>query len=327
MKRLCVVTCVFLCLAGVAFAAGTTENSKGGYPSQAIEFVIPGSAGGGSDILGRQIMEVVTKNGLMNQTVTIVNKGGGGGTVGMAYINSKSNPDYSIITTNSANMLTMHISKSQSPKGAYVPLACMAMDNQLLVVRSDSPYQSIEQIVEQLKKNPKSLTVGFADDLDNMALTIFEQATGIQFNRTAYFGSSGDNATALLGGHIDVSILNPVECIGLVEAKRLKAIGAFTPERISAPFSDVPTFAEKGYPDAVLQMYRGVLGAPTMSREAQLYWSEILRQVSQDPSWQENYIAKNVLGSTFLDCDEFAKFIEQQEQTVLPLAREMGLLK
>lgn len=327
MKKIGMLCVISLVLVSALWANGSTEATPAAYPSEAIEFVIPGSAGGGSDILARQILEVIQKNKLTSQVITAVNKGGGGGTVGMAYLNSKSNADYSIITTNSANMLTMHIASCQSPKGPYVPLACMAMDNQLLVVRSDSPYQNIDAIIAYLKKNPKGLTVGFADDLDNMALTIFERAAGVTFNRTAYFGSSGDNATALLGGHIDVSVLNPVECIGLVEAGRLKAIGAFTPERIAKPFDNVPTFKESGFPDAVLQMYRGVLGAAGMSREAQLYWSNVLKSVSSNPSWQANYIEKNVLGSTFLDCDAFASFIAEQEKTVLGLAKEMDLLK
>jgi len=322
---LLVVSCLFSAL----WANGTTETGKKvvAYPSQPIEFVIPGSAGGGSDILGRTISDIIQKYGLVNQTITVVNKGGGASAVAHGYVNSKSDPDNYIFTTNSANLLSMYVNKSMSPKGPFTPLACMALDEVLFVARTDGPFKTWADVQKALKSKPASLTIGEADDFDAMARTVLEREAGVKFNTTAYFASSGEVATALLGGHLDVAILNPNECIGLVEGNRLTVLGAFSPKRLNTPFDKAPTFAELGYPKVVMQMYRGVMGPALMSREAQQYWSGVLKKVSETEEWKKNYISKNVLTDNYMDCDAFAKFIKDSEDTILPMAREMGVLK
>jgi len=324
MKRISVLVLCVLCFAGALWAAGSAEVKA--YPDRLVEFVIPGSAGGGSDILGRTITDIIQKYNLVDQTVTIVNKGGAAGSVSHGYVNAKTDPDYYLLTCNSANMLTMHVNKSISPKGPFTPLANMANDNIVLVVRTDGKLNSWADVESTIKSNPKSLTVGLADDLDAMALALLQEETNTDFNTTAYFASSGEVATALLGGHLDLAVLNPVECVGLVEGGRLKAIGSWATSRSEAPFEQTPTFMELGYPNVVLQMSRSVIGPAGMSREAQLFWSDVLGKVSQTDEWKTGYIKRNLLEDKYLNADEFTAYYAKLEKQLLDFAKKLGIL-
>lgn len=324
MKKLFgILMCVLVCTTMV-WAAGASEEKA--YPSRSIEFVIPGSAGGGSDILGRTIADIIQKYQLVDQSITIVNKGGGASAVAHGYVNSKTDYDYYLLTCNSANQLSMHVNKSMSPKGPFTPIASMALDDILLVARTDGKYPDWQTVERLIRANPKSLSVGLADDLDAMALALLEEKTGIEFNGSAYFASSGDAATALLGGHLDLAILNPNECIGLVEGGRLMAIGSWAPKAMTGAFKDTPTFTSMGMPEVVMQMSRSVIGPYGMSKEAQMFWSNVLEKVAATDEWQEGYIERNVLEGKYMGAEEFTTYYDETETMLLDFAKKLGIL-
>jgi len=324
MKKIWILSLCVLCFTGSLWANAQAETAK--YPDRPIEFVIPGSAGGGSDILGRTITDIIQKYALVDQTITIVNKGGGASAVSHGYINAKAEPDYALLTSNSANMLSIHVNKSMSPKGPFTPLANMALDNIVLVARTDGKYTSWDVVEKTIKAAPKSLTVGLADDLDAMALALLEENALVDFNTTAYFASSGEVATALLGGHLDLAILNPVECYGLIEGGRLMIVGSYATKRMEAPFDKGPTFAELGYPAVEMQMSRSIVGPAGMSREAQLFWSDVFKKVSETDEWKTGYIQKNVLEGQYMNADDFAAFYVKSEKMLLDFAKKLGIL-
>ena len=322
-KKFVLIVCVFV-FSGAIWAAGSKEAAV--YPSRPIEFVIPGSAGGGSDILGRTITDIIQKYNLVDQTITIVNKGGGASAVSHGYVNSKSDVDYYLLTCNSANMLSMHVNKSMSPTGPFTPLANMALDDILIVARTDGQYPDWASVERVIRSRPNSLTIGLADDLDAMAVALLEEQAGLSFNKSAYFASSGEVATALLGGHLDLAVLNPNECVGLVEGGRLAAIGSFAPKAMAAPFETTPTYVELGYPTVIMQMSRSVIGPAGMSREAQLFWSDVLGKVAATEEWKTGYIEKNVLEGLYMNADDFAVYYDESEKLLLDFAKKLGIL-
>ena len=323
MKRVFSIVLIAACVLGLAFAQGAQESSST-YPSSPIELVALGSAGGGSDVLARNITEVVTNHNLCPQPVNVVDKAGGGGAVGMAYFNAKKDVDYNLMTINSTHCLLIHTTEIAAPGGRWTPIACVASDEQTLVVRTESPYQNWADVEKAIKAAPGSLTVGCCDDMDAMTLNILESSTGTSFNHTAYFASS-EIFNSLLGGHIDFAIANPAEVVGLLEGGRVRVIGTFSPKRLGGLFAEVPTFSELGFDKCVVQMIRGIVGPGGMSREAQLYWSDILKKVCETEDWQNNYINKNFLGSTYMPCDEFATFLEGHEASLVEFAKANGI--
>lgn len=323
MKKHLIIVLVFVCVATFVCAQGASESSST-YPTGAIEFVALGAAGGGSDVLARNITEVVTNYNLCPQPVNVVDKAGGGGAVGMAYFNAKKDVDYNLMTINSTHCLLIHTTDVAAPRGKWTPIACVATDEQTLVVRTESPFKSWAEVEKAIKSAPGSLTVGGCDDMDAMTLNILEGSTGTRFNHTAYFASS-EIFNALLGGHIDFAIANPAEVVGLVEGGRIRVLGTFSQKRLSGLFASAPTFTELGYPSCQVQMIRGIVGPGGMSREVQLYWSEILRKVCETDDWQTNYIDRNFLSPTYMGADDFSAFLDQHEASLVEFAKANGI--
>lgn len=320
MKRFVLLSLVLLFALGSVFANGNEEVA---YPSQQIELVIPASAGGGSDIMGRLLVEIIQDLGLTDQTIVPVNKGGGSGSVGQAYVCAKSNQDYTIFTINDGH--TVGANKAGTvPEGNFTPLASLGVDNVLFVTGADSPYTTFAEALAASQAKPKELTVGCADDIDKVCVYNIDNETGSSFN-TVYFNSAGEICTAILGGHIEFGMLNPSECSGLVEAGQLKVLATMGEERCSYPFEDAPTFVELGYTNLVYYFSRGMMAGPKMSREAQLWWSDAFEKVCQSEKWQ-NYCDQNGIVNKYMNCDDYKTFYIENEKSLVEAAKKVGAL-
>jgi putative tricarboxylic transport membrane protein len=315
-KTLVFILAIVLCISFLV-ACGKKE----GYPSQSIELVIPASPGGGSDKMGRLLVEVIQNKNLCPETVVAVNKAGGGGSAGQAYVNSKKDPNHTIFTINDAHTIAATVSNTR-PEGNFTPIAMLASDEVLFVTSKDSPYTTMDQAIEAIKADPLSLSVGVADQLDKICVYDINNSYDVEF-KDVYFDSAGEIATALMGGHVNFGMFNPSECAGLVEAGELKALGIFATERIPAPFDDVPTFTEMGHDDLVFAMSRGILGPAGMSREAQLFWSDVFKTVCESDEWKA-YLETGNLTDSYMDCDSYATYYEKNEKALIEKAKALG---
>lgn len=303
-------------------ALGGCSKSGKEYPSQSIELVIPASPGGGSDTMGRLLVDIIQSEKLCSQTVVPVNKEGGGGSAGQQYVNSKTDKDYTIFTINDAHTIAATVSGTR-PENNFTPIAMLATDQVLFVTGGDSPYQTMDDAIAAITANPKGLTVGCADQLDKICVYDINNSYGVDFNNV-YFNSAGEIATAIMGGHVEFGMFNPSECSTLVESGELRALGTFATERCAAPLEDVPTFTEMGHDDLVFAMSRGILGPEGMSREAQEYWSNVFKAVCENDKWVKDYVEANGLTPTFMDCDEYKTYYEENEKNLIEKAKALG---
>ena len=315
------ILALVLVLAFVMAAVGC-ETTEKAYPAEAIELVIPASAGGGSDIMGRLLVQIIQDEKLCPQIVTPVNKPGGGGSAGQAYVNSKSNPNYTLFTINDAHTIASHVSSTR-PEGGFTPICMLAKDEVLIVTKADSPYQTFDDAIAAIQANPKSLTIGCADQLDKICVFDINNAYGVEFNNV-YFDSAGEIATAILGGHVEFGVFNPSECSALVEGGELKGLATFATERCIAPLDEVPTFTELGHPELVFAMSRGIMGPAGMSEEATKYWSDIFEKVCQNEAWVKGYVEANGLTPAFMNCEEYKTYYVENENNLVEKIAVLG---
>ena len=153
-------------------------GQKGEYPYRDIELVIPASPGGGSDIMGRLLVEIIQNKKLCPRTITPVNKAGGGGSAGQAYVNAKTDPDHTIFTINDAHTIAANVSGTR-PEGNFTPIAMLAADEVLFVTGGNSPYTTMDEAIEAIKANPLGLTVGCADQLDKICVYDINNSYGV----------------------------------------------------------------------------------------------------------------------------------------------------
>ncbi len=309
------------------FAVGMFMNaSQAEYPERPVEFVAPASAGGGTDTFCRLIVDIIQKNNLIDGNIVVVNKPGGGGTVGVAYATSPGRDgDYTLVALNGAQALGLRAS-TEVDASKLTPIAALAMDNVLFVGRTDSEYKSFDDVIAAAKAKPGKLTVGVADNLDRLCVELISQKIGIDIT-SVYFDSAGEISSAMLGGHIDFGIMNPNECLGQIQGNMMVALAAFTDERLTGDLANAPTFIELGYPEIQFQMFRGIMGGANMSPEVQQFWTEVFEKVAATDQWKTDYINKRSLDGRFMGAGKFGPYSRDNSEELYQQGKKIGLFK
>lgn len=302
------------------------EEVKPAYPERAIEMTIPFSAGGGSDIFARSIVKIVTDNKWVSQPINVVNKPGGSGSIGYAYVAEKKGNPYYIATVSSSFYTAPLLGNSPVSYKDFTPVAGLAMDTLALFVKTDSDIKSVKDIIERAKANPKSIAVGGTSGTSDDAVMyrVLQDKAGIELKYVP-FESGGQVMTALLGGHVDVVWANPGEALTQVEAGQARAIVVASEERIPG-FEDVPTLIEEGI-DAKLAQFRGVIMPKDAPQEAVDYLEGVLKQLHESQAWQEEYIKANSITPRFLPQKEFAEAIVELSDMYAQIFAEIGAAK
>lgn len=302
-----------------------SEEVVSSYPERPIEFVVPFSAGGGSDILARTMHKIISEKGWVSQPINIVNKPGGSGSIGYSYVAEKKGDPHYIATVSSSFYTAPILGNSPVSYKDFQPVAGVAMDTLALFVKSDSDFTSIKQVIEKAKANPKSIAIGGTSGTSDDAVMYraLQNKAGIELSYVP-FESGGEVMTALLGGHVDLAWANPGEALAQVEAGQIRAIVVASKERIPG-YEDVPTLIEEGI-DAQLAQFRGVVMPKDVPQEAVEYMEEVLRKLSESEEWQKEYIEPNAITPRFLGHEEFADAIVELSDMYTEIFKEIGAI-
>jgi putative tricarboxylic transport membrane protein len=290
----------------IAGCGGAKQTAS--YPTKSIELVVPFSAGGGSDIMARSLVKVITDKKLSSQPLVVNNKPGGSGSIGYAYTAEKKGDPYAIATVSSSFYTAPIIGQSPVSYKNFTPICGLAMDTLLLVVREDSKYKSVKDVIADAKANPKTLSVGgTAGTSDDAVMYYAFQSRTATDMKYVPFNSGGEVMTAILGGHVDMAWVNPGEALGQLEAKKARAIAVSSKQRLK-DMPNVPTLVEEGV-NLVLAQFRGVVAPKDISPEAAKYLEEMFKKASEQPEWKDGYLKKNSIEARFMNAKEFESAI------------------
>ncbi len=324
MRKMILMMVAFLLVWGLSIAP---VQAQGKYPARAIEIAVPYAPGGGTDIMFRNIEKIIGQHKIIPQPVNILNKPGGGGAIGKAYCLSKPADGYTF-TCFDINTVSQQIDGKAKwdYRKDFAYVARLVSDINLLIVRADSPYNDVKDMVEGIKKKgPKSISIAgtVVGGPDHFANISFNKVTKQQFNYVPYNGG-GEVLTNLLGGHVDAAWANPNECVGQLDAKQVKIVGVATETR-SPLFPNHPTLKEQGFPAVSLQT-RSLVGKAGIPAEALDYWVQALDKVRKTPEWKK-YLADNLLEDGWLAKDDFLKDADNDYKTIKAIMDEMGMSK
>jgi len=319
--------CLTLLLAGVF--AFPLQGWTADYPKQPVELVAAGDPGGGLDLHARIIDMAFQQAKLADKPFTIVNKGAGGGNVATAYMVTQKGSPYSLqvntnrVLLNPLNGTTKHTLKDMTP------VVRLTAEYEIWVVRGDSKYKTVQDVIADLKKDPKSLPFGIGTAppcTDQLNVLIPAKAAGVDVKglKIVAFRGGTDVGTQILGGHIPIGSTSLSELVALVEAGRLRPLVVSSPQRMDK-LPNVPTWKESGL-DVVLAHWRGIFGTPDMPKEAYDYWNKKFAQMSQSQAWKD-ILAKNDLQNAFLTGDKFKAELEKDGVLYKELLGTLGMLK
>ena len=302
-------TSIGMFIAAFALAVCFTAAAEDWKPTKEITMIVPSSAGGGSDLNARTITSIVQKYNLCPTGIMVVNNGGGSGAVGFTNTFARKGDDHVLMILHSGQAMGSYVNNWKVKTEDLTYVATVALDNLFFCVRTDSPYNTLEDFVAASKKEPEELAVGGAQrgNSDHLSFELFNKNTNAQ-SLYVSFNGSGDVMSALLGGHVNAAIFNPIECIGQLQAGTVKPLASLSPQRVGGIFKDVPTFTELGYPEVVVVENRAISMPPDVNEAAVKFYSDMLRKVTETPEWKKDYIEKNYLGDVFYDYKETGEF-------------------
>lgn len=301
-------------------------------PERPIEFIVASGAGGGTDNFARTIQAALTRGDVIDQPIVVLNKGGGSGAEAFLYAKQNAaDPHKLIFGTNNVYLLP-HVAKLAYETKDLQPVAALALDEFLIWVKADAPYQTATDLIEAAKAAPGSIVFGGSQskDTDETLVALIEQTTGADFKYVPFNGG-GEVGVQLAGGHVAANVNNPNENLGQWQAGAIRPLCVFAPQRMaeSAPIQgdmgwhDIPTCKEQGLAIDSYQMPRTVWLPAGTPPEVLAYYEAALKTVTESEEWQA-YLTKTSQSAAYLTGGDLAAFIETSEANTVKVFEAEG---
>ena len=299
-------------------------------PDRNVEIVVPSAPGGSNDKTARSIERIIHDRRLLATTLTVVNKPGGGNAMTMNYLNlHQSDAHYVMIGT--PTILSNHIiGASNLNYTDFTPIASLFNEYIVFAVKADAPIKTGRDLAERLKRDPKSVSIGFATALgshNHIAAGLLAKGIGADVRglKVVAFKGSSEAIGALLGGHIDLVTTAAGNVAEHVEAGKLRIVGVAANQRLTGPFAAAPTWKEQGV-NVVFGGWRSVMGPKGMTAAQLAFWEKLMAQVVAQPEWK-NDLARNYLTDDFALSERFRADLKQDYASMRTVLTEIGLAK
>ncbi len=319
MKRITVLLALLL-IAGYVFASGAQE-SEVQYPERTVRVIIPWSVGGMTDVLTRPIANWMEE--YFGVPFVVENKPGGGGVVGSLEIEN-SRPDGYTIGTTSMSTVSAKYMAPVAPDIDNTELIAQAISIPATVtVNADSPFQTLEELIEYAQANPGELTnsnSGNGASAHIYALT-FGARADIEMNHIPY-PAYAEAVTALLAGNVDMTNIPLPDVAPYVDSGELRMLAIASVERHPS-YPDVPTLRERGV-EAVMGNYSGFLAPKGTPQEYLDILEDAIRQAVADPEIND-FLINAGFQPVFAGQEEFATIVEDAKAQLEFLVNELGI--
>jgi tripartite-type tricarboxylate transporter receptor subunit TctC len=310
----------------VLVGLGPDARAQEPYPSRPITIVAPFPPGGVADLTARPVAAAMEK--ILKSPVGVVNKTGAAGAVGMQYV-ATSRPDgYTLLLALSSISIIPEADKLFGRQPAFTvdqfePIALISADPTVLVVRTESPWRTAREFIEDARRRPGQISFSSSGVYGtlHMAMELLQHAAGIKLRHVPYAGA-GPALTAILGGHVDALASGPAVVIPHIKAGKLRPLAGWGERRVAA-LPDVPTFRELGYPEAEFYIWAGLFAPRGTPEPVLARLRDTLRQVVEDPDFKAA-MAKMETPIAFKQGEEFRRFFEADARRLAEGVRRVG---
>ena len=314
-----------LALAGGLLAAGNAQAQ-----SEATECIAPAKPGGGYDLTCRLAANGLEKTGMIDKPMAVSYMPGGIGAVAYNHVNGVRDSDPNLIVAASTGAA---VNLALGKFGQYDDddvrwRGALGVDYGAIVVNADAPWQSLDELMEDLKANPGDIAFGAGGTVgsqDWMKAALTAKAADLSPRKLKYvsFEGGGEALAALLGDHIQVFTGDLSELKSQLESGKIRVLAALSEERMGGPYADIPTAAEQGY-DVQWPIWRGYYMGPNVSDEAYQKWVERMSQLARSKEFAELREARGLFPMSRFGYD-FNDYVLEQVDQFESLAKEVGL--
>lgn len=308
----------------MAVLLGFAHNALALYPDKPVRLIVPFAPGGATDLVGRAL--AVRLTAIWGQQVLVENKPGAGGNIG-ADIVAKSTPDgYTLLLASPAEVAINPSLYSQMPYDSatdLVPVAKVASAPLVLVVNSQSPIKSIQELIQynKLKNGAVNFASSGTGGPQHLAGELFKSMASVSMTHIPYKGGA-PAITDLLGGQVDLFFAGLPPALPHINSGKLRALGVTTQKR-SPLLPNVPTISESGFVGFNIENWQGIFVPAKTNSKIINQLSRDIERVISDKSFDETLSAQ---GATpyFLSPKDFAVFVQSETQKYGKLVKESG---
>ena len=304
--------CSFMVMNGTVWAK---------YPEKNIEFIVAWEPGGGVDLVARALTQFVNPH--LGGKLFVKNVPGSGGAIGFREAAKAAPNGYSIMMMSTSIMVGPHIIKGHAPYDALDPLCVVAQDPSTLMVKTDSPFRTVADLIAAAKANPgkvSACTFGVGS-ISHLEMAAFEKATGTTFNMIPYKGTA-PALTAAMGGHVDVSANEASTAQTYVKGGKLRPLVVFGNKR-SPLYPDVPTGKELGI-DVVIYQWRGVGVPKGTPKEIKDVLGDAFKKGMENEECKKTFDQIG-LERIYLNPEESVPWLKGQNDIISSMAQKVGL--
>jgi putative tricarboxylic transport membrane protein len=291
-----------------------------------FKIMIGANPGGGYDQTGRGLGKAMQEAGVAS-AVTYENKGGAGGTIGLAqFVNASKGDPHALVVAGAVMVGAIVQNNPPITLSNATPIARVLAEYNVFVVPTNSPIKSMKDVVDQMKKDPGSVKWGGGSkgSIDHISVAMIARATGADVAKINYvpFKGGGEVTAAVLGGHITVGTSGYAELEEFIRTGKMRAIGYTAPSRQKGV--EVPTLKEQGI-DVEIGNWRGVYGAPGITPEQRKALIDAVVKATRTKGWAET-LQNNRWNQALLTGDEFGKFVDEEHARLRALMSKLGMI-
>jgi putative tricarboxylic transport membrane protein len=321
------IRCLSLALSALVFAGALHAEPK------RPECIAPASPGGGFDLTCKLAQSALVDAKLLSQPMRVTYMPGGIGAVAYnAVVAQRPADEGTIVAWSSGSLLNLAQGKfGRFDESAVKWLAAVGSSYGALMVRTDSPYKNLDDLIQALKKDPSQVVIGAGGTVgsqDWMQTALVAKAAGLDPRQLRYVAleGGGENATALLGGHIQVASGDINESMAHVKAGKMRVLAVFSEKRLEGEeFANIPTAKEQGY-DIQWPVVRGFYMGPKVSDEDYAWWKNAFDKLLASDDFAKLREQREVFPFAMTGT-ELDTYVKQQVARYRDLAKEFGLIQ
>ncbi len=297
-------------LIGALAIAGPMTVTAGGYPTKPVTMTITFKPGGAADIAGRLSAAAAAK--MLGQPISVINKLGGGGSIGFDYVGKQKPDGYNIGWLSASILTTTLLGKLPYDYSHFDYVCAVTFDATTIAVKADSPWKTLPEFIAAAKKAPKKIKLGHAGT-GSFTYMVGSTLMKMEGADVVYVPVGKRRLPSLLSGEVDAISVHPPELVASVRSGDVRLLAISSPKRIDA-FPDVPTFAELGM-KIDFHQFRGVFVPKGTSLEIKTKLADAFKEAQNDPKLIEAAKQRG-FGINYIGIDEFPKYVAEQNALI-----------
>jgi putative tricarboxylic transport membrane protein len=297
------------------------------YPAKRIELVVAGGAGGGLDLVGRELEQALRGSKVVEQPIVIMNIGAGGGNAAKTYVlRHKGDPNVLYLDTN-RTYLNKLVGTIREGHDSVTAIGRVMTEYLVWVVRADSPFRTAKDVLDKLKTDPASVTFGISSIPSNDQINVVAPAiaSGIDAKKLRIAAFSTALNSQLLGGHVAALSTPLSEIAPLMRSGQVRLLSISSPQKLGGDVAQVPTWRSMGIDVAVLH-WRGLFAPPDMPADALKFWERALAQATKSEPWKRA-LEKHGWHDAYADSATFQKDMAAEVARYTRIMSDLGLLR